>query len=402
MNQKIISDRSPIARRASPQRAISNSALILKAIEHEATEVGLDQISVRAVAKRAGLTSGAIYARYENVNEMIVALWIEHVSSQFESTLRRSIRAIVNRDAPAFDQEVTDLLQSPTSIMKLGAEFLVVAQRNDAVGEVVIPEVSRWLIEAGLNEESSRIDRAAVAIAASIVIGAALRSFITTSNPNLGYVAQGIRRAFLAASPQNRTQSQHTPSATRSATGNHLRDTLIDATAEVMSKAGFNGATVSRIARKSGITSGSLYHYYEDKEALINDAVYELMRATQNENLEAKRAAAHSHQKNFGLTDSFNFGLIPDRFTWLRFRQECIIASRHHKTTRLTLKKVLKEIEVQMHEAFSQLDPQVVSLVNVGEQAIGYGYCSLLGYTALFQSCDFDAIMVQVAQQNGL
>jgi hypothetical protein len=66
------------------------------------------------------------------------------------------------------------------------------------------------------------------------------------------------------------------------------------------------------------------------------------------------------------------------------------------------MNKVLNEIETQMLEAFSNIDPVIVKLVNVGEQAIGYGYCSLMTFTDLFPTCNFDAIMIQIAKQNGL
>ena len=393
---------SPVIRRSSPKQAAQNSALILKALEREAIVVGLDQISVRAVAKRAGLTTGAIYGRYENVDEMLVALWTESVSQPFGDAFIQSIAAFTDRSTPSFPRDIAGLLNRPTSIMRLGAEFIVIAQRNEVVGEVVKPLVSSWLHDAGLNINNSEIDRAVVAIAASMLVGASLRSFITGKNEYLGAVAAGIHTAYLSAVPQQKTQHRHNPTPIRSATGNPLRDALIDATADVMSKTGFNGATISRIARRSSITSGSLYNFYGDKEALMNDAVYELMRATQNQNLEAKRTAAQLHQENFGLTDSFDFGLIPDRVTWVRFRQECIIAARHHKTTHRTMNKVLNEIETQMLETFSSIDPVIVKLVNVGEQAIGYGYCSLMTFTDLFPTCNFDAIMIQIAKQNGL
>jgi hypothetical protein len=55
-----------------------------------------------------------------------------------------------------------------------------------------------------------------------------------------------------------------------------------------------------------------------------------------------------------------------------------------------------------MKALFPKVDQAIITLVSMGEQAIGYGYSSLFGYTDLFSKCDFDAIMVQVAKQNSL
>jgi AcrR family transcriptional regulator len=169
-----------------------------------------------------------------------------------------------------------------------------------------------------------------------------------------------------------------------------------------MSKAGFAGATISRIARKSGVSIGSICNFYPDKETLMNDAVSELLRTQQNQILDAKRTATTAHRQNFGLTDSFQFALVPSRRTWLRFRQECIIATRHHKKTLQQMKRVVVAAQQTMADAFPTIDRSVINLVSTGEQVIGFGFGALFGYSNLLDKCDFDAVMVQVTHQNGL
>jgi len=39
-------------------------------------------------------------------------------------------------------------------------------------------------------------------------------------------------------------------------------------------------------------------------------------------------------------------------------------------------------------------------LLSAGEQAIGYGFSSIFAYTDQLPRCDFNAIMVQIANQN--
>jgi hypothetical protein len=66
------------------------------------------------------------------------------------------------------------------------------------------------------------------------------------------------------------------------------------------------------------------------------------------------------------------------------------------------MKKVVSEQNQAMIDSFPKIDKQIIGLVSMGEQAIGYGFSSLFGYTNLLDKCDFDAIMVQVAKQNSL
>ena len=48
-----------------------------------------------------------------------------------------------------------------------------------------------------------------------------------------------------------------------------LVDTLIEATARVLVKEGFDQASTNRIAEKAGVSVGSLYQYFPSKEALV-------------------------------------------------------------------------------------------------------------------------------------
>ena len=46
-------------------------------------------------------------------------------------------------------------------------------------------------------------------------------------------------------------------------------NTLIEATAHILVKEGFDKASTNRIARRAGVSIGSLYQYYPTKEALV-------------------------------------------------------------------------------------------------------------------------------------
>ena len=66
---------APVVRRATSERSTRNAAAVMKALTQEAIDRGLDGIATSSIAKRAGLTTGAVYSRYENNDEMLIALW---------------------------------------------------------------------------------------------------------------------------------------------------------------------------------------------------------------------------------------------------------------------------------------------------------------------------------------
>jgi AcrR family transcriptional regulator len=156
------SDTDPVARRAPSKRTTANTVAILKALTHEATAVGLDSIAASSIAKRAGLTTGAIYNRFENNDEMLVALWEQVVAQKFENHIRQTIHYLTTQEKISTDPDLIARLERPSSTLALAAEFVVVAQRNEVVGEVVIPQITQWLHDSGLNKNRSPIDCAGV------------------------------------------------------------------------------------------------------------------------------------------------------------------------------------------------------------------------------------------------
>ena len=55
------------------------------------------------------------------------------------------------------------------------------------------------------------------------------------------------------------------------------RQQLIDATIEVVADVGLDGATISLIARRAGMSSGIISHYFGSKQALIEASVRYLL-----------------------------------------------------------------------------------------------------------------------------
>jgi AcrR family transcriptional regulator len=60
---------------------------------------------------------------------------------------------------------------------------------------------------------------------------------------------------------------------------------LLDATREVLGRYGMEGATIPRIARHAGLTQGSVYRRFQDKDALLETAILEIL-ARQEETME--------------------------------------------------------------------------------------------------------------------
>jgi AcrR family transcriptional regulator len=397
MNPKLPS-KSPISRRARSARSHANAAKVLKAITRNAIERGIDELNVSEVAKLSGLTTGAIYGRFEDQDEMAIELWQSVVKDNFYSRLQRGVRLLC--DNPTQMQQSADVkeFESPDEIAKLGAEFLVISRRNQAIGEVVIPEVTKWFAEFGLKKSNKPIDNAAIAIAISASIGTALRSLVMKTNPNWLAIAIGLQGAIANASPSAQKIESPKIDWVDPETDNPIRTAFCVAVAEVVAKSGYANATISRIVRRAGLTNGSLYNLYPDKEALTDDAMQIFLNLSSNVNRESNRRATLNLRADRGLADSFALGLMPSRRMWLDFRLECLVASRNHLPTRKKFRQSLERSREDLGTTMPDLPAEIIDLLAVGEQAIGIGFTVLEPYTSVLNDCDFFSIMATMVK----
>ena len=399
----------PIARRAKSSRSLANSAKVLNAVRKNATKVGLDELSAGSVAKLCGLSTGSIYSRFEDTDEMAIALWEQVVRQPFKQRLQRGVDYIYipNSARLGIDEEATFKadFETPDELSKLGVEFLVVAKRNSAIGEVVIPEVSQWFNEFGLNQANTEINNATVALGLSASIGTALRAFALGANPDWLAIAGGVRDAATAASratPLARPPDLPLPGVFEIQTGNPVRDALISAVGQVVATSGYARATISRIVRRSGLSNGSLYNLYENKEELTDDAMQMTLAQASGVNREGNRLAESNRRADRGLGNSFALGLVPGRRQWLDFRLECLIASRNHLPTRTKFKESLVASRDALGSTMPDIHRSIVNLLSSGEQAIGLGFTTLELFTDQLPRCDFYSIMAKLSEQNRL
>ncbi|MFM8854414.1 MAG: TetR/AcrR family transcriptional regulator, partial [Acidimicrobiaceae bacterium] len=205
---------------------------------------GLDELSIGEVARLSGLTTGAIYGRYEDADEMAIELWQSVIRQPFKARLQRSVEFIVagphnlpsaNRSkivAEGALETVTKDFESPDEIAKLGAEFLVISRRNQTVGEVVIPEVTNWFSEFGLVNTNDPIANATIVIGLSASIGTALRTFVLKANPSWMTIANALQDAATEVTPVKIPNGSPPPNWVEPETENPVRSALIDAVAE--------------------------------------------------------------------------------------------------------------------------------------------------------------------------
>lgn len=74
--------------------------------------------------------------------------------------------------------------------------------------------------------------------------------------------------------------------------GQRRVDAILDATAAIIAEEGLAGVTMHGVARRSGTTTGSMYHFFPDREALIEALAERHARAIRERLSEVERATA--------------------------------------------------------------------------------------------------------------
>jgi AcrR family transcriptional regulator len=336
-----------------------NDELLLDAAAAEIVAVGVDRLGMSAVARRSGLTTGALYSRYENVAELAAAVWSFRVRDQHRALLDVAITGLVDRDRSVDFDRLLDELKSPSNSTLLALEFLVTARRIDELEEVVIRDVREWLAEwrAGPRSRDQR-RRAQVIFTLAAVWGVVLHEIPSSRPLDWTSVTKNVRWSF--KQPYDEPSGPLAPDRVGPVladTGNDADDALIDSVASIVARVGFERASATRIARRAGLTAGSIYARYRTKDDLLQHAVEVLLSRRFSDDLGANSHTFSAVDPGSATARVVGGYLSAPRREWRRFRIEAQIAARHHRPLALALDRIQEAWIGQYLDLFGATTP---------------------------------------------
>lgn len=247
-------------------------------------EKGPDRLAALDLARRAGLTTGAVYARYENNEEILVGLWQNRLVGPLREFLTQSLQVLTSDDTD--NDPVGAALHEPSTALLAAVSVLIVAPRITELSEVVIPDMREILFDLGISENPEDLSSSHKLVALGTGLGclyfAAADMFSSAEWPEirsmLGYIAR-------------RTTFDQWPAITPRApfdfavdTGQEVRDAFVNAAARVITRSGIERATTQRVARAAGLPPSALFAEYQNRQALFSDVVEKLLRVIYQEN----------------------------------------------------------------------------------------------------------------------
>ena len=260
--------------------AARNDDLLLDAALELLREKGPDRIAALDLARLAKLTTGAVYARYENNEEILVGLWQHRISGPMRAFFEASLPALTpglhRADAQAI---MAKAISNPHGPLRPGVSLLIASARIPELHEIIVPEIQSWLHEMGISDDRSDVASLYKLKIISFVLGclyfAAADMFDFDDweaiKPLAHYVLENQSNEGVADIPMT------SPPSIVVTSDNEVRDALVNGAARVIARGGVERATTQRIARAAALPPSALFSEYRTRQALFGDVAEKLL-----------------------------------------------------------------------------------------------------------------------------
>ena len=260
----------PSRRRAD---ALRNDELFLDAGVELLRERGPDRIAALELARSAGLTTGAVYARYENPAEIMVGLWQNRLATPMRMFLENSVDSLLSGVENAH-LSTAKALSNPGGSLRPGVSVLIAATRVPELKEVVRPDLESWMADFDTQVVDAR-QQVFMTAALGCLMFATTDMFEQSDWLFLRRVAEIADRSqeigrFGLPEPRPRFDLKVD-------TGHHARDSIVNGAARVIAHGGIERATTQRIARAAGLSTSELFAEYRTRPELFADVASKIL-----------------------------------------------------------------------------------------------------------------------------
>lgn len=236
-------------------RTTHHDDAIREAALHQISTVGVDRLTLPAVAACAGLTVRAVERAYPTTAELLVGLWATHGRSAIVAMFERTVRALGPAATPEQAVRSRADIEAPPAELFAAVEMCMVAHRVGELGDVVPQDVRRSLVDLGvLDEAGGACDMIATAAVAAMTLGVVRRRGLGEELFDPARVLPRLRT--LMVPPPRPIPEAHLPWDDRGL-GEDASSQLIRAARRVVSRGGVARATATRIRRLAAVEEGS-------------------------------------------------------------------------------------------------------------------------------------------------
>lgn len=292
----------------------------------EMLECGADQFGFTAVARRAQLSTGALYARYENSDELLIDVWNMRAWPALTMFMSDAIEAVTSTNNEKAIQRVIEVMDRQDPDLFAAVALLVVARRNDTVKEVVFTPVQEFFADA-------LTACPAVVHVASFLVGEMLvaKAFGHKTEGWKEFLPTFFQVGAHSVSHSVPPQVQQSFPDTVPTDIDEFDIRLFDALSEVIAAVGVERATVSRIARRANVNPATIYARYSSKNILVARCVEHYLAAVVKGYFALDERVASGDSLIANMVHLFRARNSDKWETVRRFRLESLYAAWHNE-----------------------------------------------------------------------
>lgn len=258
------------------QRALNNDDAIREAAIGLILSTGLDAISFRDVGKAAGLSHGALYARFEDVEELLVDLWSEVLSVRVIS-LFAAVKNAVSKPSDESIAAVLDRVRDAEPADVAAVQVLLLSRRFPILREEVEIFIQGYLDSIPSDLSNAEWSRAMMLF--SLVMTKIFSNSEFGLNRERLKFMQPVLTAALSMDPDAVPHFEYTEPEewTDETFRTDLQSQLALSTYSAVGVSGYTKATISRISRRADCSPGAIYKLFPSKEELVIFAMRRMM-----------------------------------------------------------------------------------------------------------------------------
>jgi AcrR family transcriptional regulator len=369
-----------------PKSEATRLKLLACAVE-EINSVGPDRLGFTSIARRAGLSTGALYARYENVDELILEVWMAEGLPALRRLLADLEESLSQESGVAARLRISEQLSGSDRGLLILVNLLVASRRSEATYEEIAPSVTEAVEKFTVRTPALEFYLGTMLGIAMGLAGTGLQG-LDWQGP-IGMIASAVRRSEVPQEiPPHSVAAPETVYFPSDAEEIDMR--LFDAVAHVVARVGASQATVSRIARRAKVNPASIYMRYEDKDALFAACMTHVMRMGDSRNakvLDRYKKNVESPSEITPETESimmFRGNQSPEHSSIRRLRLETMFAAMHEENLRRMNHEIYMETITRNEEYLgvppSTLTNRLVLPFSIFSRFSFFGYAVLAEY----------------------
>lgn len=257
----------PVKRRR--KTALELDRVIRRAAVTVIRDGGPDDLNLSAVARAAGATTGAVYARYENRQELLLDAWNGEAAAAVQQLIALGGR-MSRGDAQAASIAAAQM-QANDPALAAAIALMIVAPRIEELDEALLPQLRSWFDDS--DQSRAGLLCVALLLGAAAFDAAADAPKRSWDLPLQWAAQQGLPAPPHAGNPDSRKPQQPQDDDLLELvpvdTGDEIRDELLRSMALIVTKSGFTRATTSRIARAVGYPQSAVFELWPTRADLL-------------------------------------------------------------------------------------------------------------------------------------